>query len=47
VFTGAQSDEAERYIAPTLLDFGTDLAAFKASECMADELFGPLTPIAR
>ena len=34
-----------RYIEPTLLDFGSDFAAFNASEAMQDELFGPILPM--
>ncbi|TYZ60467.1 hypothetical protein PybrP1_002669 [[Pythium] brassicae (nom. inval.)] len=42
---GGQSDASERFVAPTLLNFGSDLSAFSASAAMSDELFGPLLPI--
>jgi acyl-CoA reductase-like NAD-dependent aldehyde dehydrogenase len=47
VVHGGEGERAERYQAPTLLDFGTDFAAFKASASMADEIFGPVFPIYR
>ncbi|KAF1326206.1 Aldehyde dehydrogenase, partial [Globisporangium splendens] len=42
---GGDSDAHERYIGPTLLNFKTDFAKFKASATMSDEIFGPLLPI--
>ena len=36
-----------RYIEPTVLDYGTDLAQFKACEAMQDENFGPIVPAVR
>ena len=44
---GGEMDEADKYISPTVFDFGTDQAAFEASEVMQDEIFGPLIPIFR
>lgn len=44
---GGQSDASQKFIEPTVIDFGTDLAAFEKSEAMADELFGPIMPIYR
>ena len=44
---GGDMDAAERYIEPTIMDFGTDRAAFEASEAMQDENFGPIIPIYR
>ena len=44
---GGAHDKAERYLEPSLFDFGRDLQAFAASELMQDELFGPLVPIFR
>lgn len=35
---GGECDAAERYIAPSVFDFGTDFAAFENSEIMADEV---------
>jgi len=47
VVIGGDCDEKERFIAPTILDFGSDLAAFREAPVMADELFGPLLPAVR
>lgn len=47
IIHGGQSDASERYIAPTLLDFGTDMESFNKSALMQDEIFGPVTPIVR
>jgi len=44
---GGAVDAEERYIQPTVLDFGGDLEAFGAQPVMQDELFGPLLPVAR
>lgn len=45
-FGGASAAE-DRYIAPTLLDYGTDEIAFAESLAMSDEIFGPILPILR
>lgn len=42
---GGESDAKERYIAPTVLNFKTDLAAFESAASMQDEIFGPLLPM--
>eukprot|EP00941_MAST-03F_sp_MAST-3F-sp1_P001586 g1586.t1 len=47
IVAGGDRDESDLYIAPTLLDFGTDEAAFDQSACMEDEIFGPMVPILR
>merc|ERR1712100_142735 len=44
---GGESDAAQKYIAPTIIDFGTDLEAFQSSEAMQDEIFGPIMPMYR
>lgn len=44
---GGASDASERYMEPTLFDFGSDWEAFAKSELMQDEIFGPLLPIIR
>ena len=44
---GGGVSAADKFITPTLLDFGRDMHAFAGSESMSDELFGPLTPIFR
>jgi acyl-CoA reductase-like NAD-dependent aldehyde dehydrogenase len=47
VVCGGASDAADRFIAPTVLDFGKDIAAFAKSPVMEDEIFGPLLPCVR
>lgn len=47
VVTGGQSDSVDRYIAPTVLDFGHDLARFRETDIMQDEIFGPVLPCCR
>jgi len=44
---GGRSEVAEKYIEPTCLDFKSDWDAFKASEAMSDEIFGPVIPVIR
>ena len=36
-----------QFVSPTLMDFGTDEAAFAKSSVMADEIFGPILPSLR
>jgi len=47
IVVGGAVDAKEKYVEPTVFDFGSDLAAFKAQEVMQDEIFGPLFPVAR
>jgi len=47
VVIGGHVDKADRFIAPTILDYGSDLGRFKASEAMQDENFGPVVPAVR
>ena len=42
---GGETDEKERFISPTLLNFRTDLSSFVSSASMGEEIFGPLLPI--
>ncbi|KAF0695461.1 Aste57867_13749 [Aphanomyces stellatus] len=42
---GGQVTAATRFVAPTVLNFGSDHAAFDASAAMADEIFGPILPV--
>lgn len=42
---GGCMDEKNRYIAPTLLNFKTEVAAFERSAVMSEEIFGPVLPI--
>lgn len=44
---GGNSDEKQKYIEPSIFDFGTDFNAFINSKLMSDEIFGPLLPIIR
>lgn len=44
---GGASDAKERYMEPTIYDFGKDFEAFAKSELMQDEIFGPLLPVVR
>jgi len=44
---GGNSDVADKYIEPTILDFKDDFAAFKDSKAMSDEIFGPIMPVYR
>jgi len=44
---GGESDANERYIEPTVFDFGNDMQAFSNSVLMSDEIFGPLIPMFR
>lgn len=42
---GGEKDAGDRFIAPTLLNFKRDFAAFRDSAVMQEEIFGPLLPI--
>lgn len=42
---GGESDEDERYVQPTILNFRADIDGFRKSAAMSDEIFGPLLPI--
>lgn len=44
IIFGGKVDPSERYIEPTIFDFGNDFDKFISSETMSDELFGPLLP---
>lgn len=44
---GGAVDAKDRFVQPTVFDFGKDLKAFRAQEIMQDEIFGPLLPVAR
>jgi len=45
VVHGGAVDRSERFVEPTILDFGDDWEAFISSAAMQDEVFGPLIPI--
>ncbi|CAI5711011.1 hypothetical protein KXD40_008328 [Peronospora effusa] len=42
---GGETDEKQRFISPTLLNFRTELNLFLSSASMSEEIFGPLLPI--
>jgi len=47
ILLGGEDVAEDRYIAPTILDYGEDEEAFQSSGAMADELFGPIMPVFR
>jgi len=47
LIAGGVTDSADKYISPTILDFGSDIDAFRSSAVMSDELFGPILPCIR
>jgi aldehyde dehydrogenase (NAD+) len=44
---GGETDASDKFIEPTLLDFGEDFAAYAASSIMNEEVFGPILPMVR
>lgn len=44
---GGKSDPSDRFISPTVMDFGSDWEAFTKSGVMQDEIFGPILPCVR
>lgn len=44
---GGKTDASERYVEPSVFDFGSNLDAFLNHPLMQDEIFGPLLPCAR
>jgi aldehyde dehydrogenase (NAD+) len=44
---GGRVDADDRFVEPTVLDYGADLKAFGACEAMQDEIFGPIMPAVR
>lgn len=44
---GGQTDANDKYIQPSVFDFGSDMKAFESSGLMRDEIFGPLLPCYR
>jgi len=47
IVTGGKMDKADKFISPTVLDFGSDIDLFRNSSVMQDEIFGPLLPCFR
>lgn len=47
VVTGGKTDATDKYICPTVFDFGSDITKFANTSVMKDELFGPLLPCVR
>ena len=44
---GGRVDASDNFVEPTILDFGSDWDAFRASKAMEDEIFGPVLPMIR
>lgn len=44
---GGTADRDEKYISPSLYDYGTDAAAFSAAPLMQSEIFAPMLPALR
>jgi len=42
---GGDMDEKDKYVAPTVLDFGVDETAFAEAPIMQEEIFGPVLPL--
>ena len=47
VAMGGRVDASDNFVEPTILDFGSDWDAFRASKAMEDEIFGPVLPMIR
>jgi len=47
ILIGGDGSSDEKYIAPTVLDYGEDEAAFRDSTAMAEEIFGPILAVLR
>jgi aldehyde dehydrogenase (NAD+) len=47
IVVGGENSVADRYCAPTIVDFGSDVTAFETSAVMAEELFAPILPVLR
>ena len=42
IFVGGKTDRADKFVEPTILDYGTDGEAFDNCPAMHDEIFGPI-----
>jgi aldehyde dehydrogenase (NAD+) len=42
IVIGGRSDRKDKFIEPTILDYGTDGKAFDGCAAMQDEIFGPI-----
>jgi len=47
VIVGGENNVAERYCAPTVVDFGSNVEEFEKSGLMNEELFAPILPVLR
>lgn len=47
IYLGGKTDREDKFVEPTVLDYGTDGAKFDQSAAMRDELFGPILPVLR
>ena len=45
VLGSGRVDAKDKYVEPTVLNYGADMAAFTASAAMQDEIFGPILPM--
>ncbi|KAL4109797.1 hypothetical protein PRIC1_001492 [Phytophthora ramorum] len=45
VVSGGEKDREDLFVAPTLLNFKTDVNAFTRSAVMQEEVFSPLLPV--
>jgi len=45
IVCGGGKERRERYIAPTILDYGSNIDAWSSSMCMENEIFGPILPM--
>merc|ERR1719440_738070 len=47
IIIGGDGLASDRFISPTVLDFGDDEASFRSSMVMKEEIFGPIMPVFR
>jgi len=47
IIAGGETDRGDKFVSPTLLDFGSDIGAFYKSHSMQEEIFGPILPLVR
>jgi len=44
---GGKASQRDKYIEPTIIDFGSNEDAFRSSPVMQEEIFGPILPVLR
>jgi aldehyde dehydrogenase (NAD+) len=47
IYVGGKTDREDKFVDPTILDYGTDVDAFNNCAAMQDEIFGPILPVFR